>query len=162
MFMCGKKIYILLLGNYLSVIFGRGKMTLKLQLTQDGKIIFEVPLSLTDWPRQQLENEMEALEEDFQRVSKIFDALSHETRLRMMTRLVEEENRTMSFADFMHDLDLNPKIVWENARKLSEGGLLKKTERGRYQCSELGQSAFVMFSLALRRLMETLEDLEEI
>ncbi len=137
-------------------------MTLKLQLTQDGKIIFEVPLSLTDWPRQQLENEMEALEEDFQRVSKIFDALSHETRLRMMTRLVEEENRTMSFADFMHDLDLNPKIVWENARKLSEGGLLKKTERGRYQCSELGQSAFVMFSLALRRLMETLEDLEEI
>jgi predicted transcriptional regulator len=136
-------------------------MTLKLLLVQDGKAILEIPLSPTDWPREQLENELEALGENFKQVSKIFDAFSQETRFRMMRRLMEEEDRSMSFAGFMRDLDLNPKIVWENAKKLSEGGLVKRTERGRYQCSDLGQSMFIMMSLALRRLMETLEELEE-
>jgi DNA-binding transcriptional ArsR family regulator len=135
-------------------------MKLKLQLVQDGEVIFEVPLSLTEWPRNQLENELESIEEDFQRFSKIFDALSNETRLRMMKKIVEEENRTVNFADFMHELELNPKIVWENARKLSEGGFLKKTGRGRYRCSAFGETGFIMMSLALRRLMEALEEFE--
>jgi Mn-dependent DtxR family transcriptional regulator len=137
-------------------------MKLRLQLIQDGKIMFDMPLSPTDWPRQELEDEFKAAEEDFQRFSKIFDALSHETRLRMMRRVVEEEDHTMSFADFMKDLDLNPKIVWENSKKLEEGGLLEKTSRGKYSCSELGETAFMMMSLALRRLMETLEEMRSI
>jgi Mn-dependent DtxR family transcriptional regulator len=137
-------------------------MKLRLQLVQDGKIMFDMPLSPTDWPRQELEDEFKAAEEDFQRFSKIFDALSHETRLRMMRRVVEEEDHTMSFADFMKDLDLNPKIVWENSKKLEEGGLLEKTSRGKYSCSELGETAFMMMSLALRRLMETLEEMRSI
>jgi DNA-binding transcriptional ArsR family regulator len=137
-------------------------MKLRLQLVQDGKIMFDMPLSPTDWPKQELEDEFKAAEEDFQRFSKIFDALSHETRLRMMRRVVEEEDHTMSFADFMKDLDLNPKIVWENSKKLEEGGLLEKTSRGKYSCSELGETAFMMMSLALRRLMETLEEMKSI
>ena len=137
-------------------------MKVRLQLVQDGKIMFDMPLSPTDWPKQELEDEFKAAEEDFQRFSKIFDALSHETRLRMMRRVVEEEDHTMSFADFMKDLDLNPKIVWENSKKLEEGGLLEKTSRGKYSCSELGETAFMMMSLALRRLMETLEEMRSI
>lgn len=137
-------------------------MKLRLQLVQDGKIMFDMPLSPTDWPRQELEDEFKAAEEDFQRFSKIFDALSHETRLRMMRRVVEEEDHTMSFADFMKDLNLNPKIVWENSKKLEEGGLLEKTSRGKYSCSELGETAFMMMGLALRRLMETLEEMRSI
>jgi DNA-binding transcriptional ArsR family regulator len=137
-------------------------MKLRLQLVQDGKIMFDMPLSPTDWPKQELEDEFNVAEEDFQRFSKIFDALSHETRLRMMRRVVKEEDHTMSFADFMKDLDLNPKIVWENSKKLEEGGLLEKTSRGKYSCSELGETAFMMMSLALRRLMETLEEMRSI
>jgi len=133
-------------------------MTLKLQLVRDGKIILEVPLSPTDWPKDQLETEFTAFEEDFERFSSIFDALSNQTRLRMMRRLVEEDDSTMNFADFMKDLDLNPKTVWENSRKLSEGGFLTKTGRGTYRCSEFGQSAFLTLSLALRRLLEQLEE----
>lgn len=87
-------------------------MTLKLQLVQDGKILFEMSLSPTDWPKGTLENEFKATESSFEQFSRIFDALSHETRFRMMRCLVEEQDRTMSFADFMKDLDLNPKIVW--------------------------------------------------
>ena len=137
-------------------------MNLKLRLVRNGETIFEIPLSPTDWPRQQLENEFKVSEHSFERFSKIFDALSHETRLRMMTRLMEEEDRTMSFADFMRDLNLNPKIVWENSRKLRDGGFLEKTARGKYSCSEFGQTAFMMMSLALRRLIESLEEVENI
>jgi len=134
---------------------------LKLQLVRDGEVIFDIPLSPSDWPRMHLEHELSSLEQDFQRLSRIFDALSNETRLRMMKRLIEEETRTMNFTDFMHELKLNPKLVWENAGRLSEGGLLKKIGRGKYECSEFGQRTFMMMSLALRRLMQTLEELEE-
>jgi len=133
-------------------------MKLKLQLVRDGEIIFEMPISPMDLKRKRLENEFKTIEGDFKRFSKIFDALSHETRLRMMQRLMEEEDRTMSFSDFMRDLDLNPKLVWENAKKLKEGGLLEKTGRGRYRCSEFGESGFIIISFALRRLREALEE----
>lgn len=136
-------------------------MKLKLQLVRNGKILFEIPLSPMDWPKERLENEFNTIEEDFQRFSKIFDALAHETRLRMMKRLMEEEDHTISFSEFMRDLDLNPKLVWENARKLKEGGLLEKIGRGRYRCSEFGESGFMLISFALRRLRKTLEELEE-
>ena len=137
-------------------------MKLKLQLVRDGEILFEIPLSPMDWSREHLENEFNAIEEDFQRFSKIFDALAHETRLRMMKRVMEEEDRTINFSDFMRDLDLNPKLVWENARKLKEGGLLEKVGRGRYHCSAFGESGFMMMSFALKRLRKALEELEEL
>ncbi len=136
-------------------------MKLKLQLVRDGEVLFEIPLSPTDWPKEQLENELEALEDDFQEFSRIFDALSHETRLRMMKRLMEEEDRTINFADFMRDLNLNPKIVWENAKKLREGGLLEKVDRGTYRFSDFGQKRFILISLGFRRLIEALEEIED-
>jgi len=129
-------------------------LKLKLQLVRDGEIIWEIPLSHKDWSKSRFENELEAFEADFHRFTKLFNALSNETRLMMMKRLIEEEDRTMSFADFMRDLDLNPKLVWENARKLRECGLLKKIGRGRYRCSEFGETGFLLISIALRRLME--------
>ncbi len=147
----------LLLGNK-----GRDYMTLRLQLVRDGKMILDVPLSLMDWPKDQLETEFKAFEEDFERFSNMFVALSNQTRLKMMIRLVEEEDRTMNFAAFMKDLDLNPKTVWENSRKLSDGGFITKTGRGTYHCSEFGQSAFLTLSLALRRLLASLEEIENI
>ena len=143
----------LLVGN-----IGRGRMTLKLQLVRDGKVVLEVPLSPMDWQKEELETEFEAFEDDFDKFSSMFDALSNHTRLRMMRRLVQEDDSTMNFADFMKDLDLNPKTVWENSRKLSDGGFITKTGRGTYQCSESGQTTFLTLSLALRRLLESLED----
>ena len=136
-------------------------MKLKLRLTQDGKTVFEMPLSPVDWPKEELENEFKAAEEDFDKFSKIFDALSNETRLRMMKQLVEGQSKTTSFADFMREQNLNPKIVWENSRKLEEGGLLEKTSRGKYSCSDFGRTAFMMMSLALHRLMESVQEIED-
>jgi len=137
------------------------RMKLKLQLVRNGEVLFEMPLSPMDWPRQMLTDELEAFEDDFQKFSKIFTALAHETRLRMMKRLMEEEDRTMNFGDFVRDLDLNPKIVWESARKLREGGFVEKIDRGKYRCSEVGQRGFMLMSLALMRLMQTLDEMED-
>lgn len=135
-------------------------MKLKLQLLKDNEVLFEIPLSSTDWPKKQLENELESFEEDIEGYSKIFDALSHETRLRMMKRLVEESDGSVGFVDFMRDLELNPKIVWANTRKLREGGLLEKSSRGQYRSSDFGQASFMM-TLVLKHLIETLEDFQE-
>lgn len=132
--------------------------SLKLKLLRGDKVIVEVPLSILDWPKEQLETEFKAFEEDFKRFSCMFEALSNMTRIKMMRKLIAEENRTITFAGFMHDLDLNPKTVWENSRKLRDGGFLKKTSRGTYHCSEFGQSAFLILSLILRRILDSIEE----
>ncbi|MFW6110511.1 MAG: hypothetical protein ACOC6H_00575 [Thermoproteota archaeon] len=136
-------------------------MALKLRLVRDGEILFELSLSPVDWSKKKLQDEFEAFEKDFQKYSKMFNALSNQTRLKMMNRVVEEEDRTVRFVDFTRDLDLNPKIVWENSKKLRDGGFLEKTGRGEYRCSEFGQTAFITMSLALRHLIKTLEGINK-
>ena len=135
-------------------------MKLKLQILQDDKVIFEMPLSYADWERERLENALETMETDFQRYSKIFNALSNKTRLMMMKQLLKRRNRVITFTDFMRDLNLNPKLVWENTRKLREGGLVVKVGRGRYRCSRFGETSFMMMSLVLRQLLESREEFE--
>jgi len=136
-------------------------MKLRLLLVGDSKVLFEMPLSMNDWPKERLENELTSFEEEFDKFSRLFDALSHETRLRMMKRLFEDEDRKIGFGDFMKDLDLNPKIVWESTKKLRASGLLVKSQDGKYRCSELGEAQFLMLSLALRRLLQTMQEFEE-
>lgn len=131
-------------------------MKLKWQLVRDGEVIFEIPLSPTKTSREAFISELDAFEEYFSRLSKIFIALSNETRWRMMKQLVRKRNRTISFSDFMRDLNLNPKLVWENTRKLSEGGLLNKIGRGQYRCSAFGEAGFIMINLSLKRLIDEL------
>ena len=136
-------------------------MTLKLQLVEDGQVIFQIPLSPVDWSREELVNDLDAFEANFQRYSKLFTALSTETRLRMMKRLIERKKRTVTFTDLMQDLDLNPKLVWENTRKLREGGLVVKIGRNGYRCSEFGETSFMMMGLAFKRLLKALEEMDD-
>lgn len=136
-------------------------MKLRLLLLKDNEVISEIPLSLDEWPRQHLEDELESLEEEFDDISRLFRALAHENRLRIMKRLCEDEDATLGFADLMRDLDLNPKIVWESTKQLRESGLLVKSTSGKYRCPALGQAEFLMVSIALRRLLQFLAQLEE-
>jgi len=137
-------------------------MKLRLLLVKDNQVLFEVPLSMEDWPRDRLADELTSFEREFEKYSKFYQALSHETRLRMMKRILEDEDLSLGFADFMRDLALNPKIVWESAKKLREGGLIVKSSDGKYRCSVSGQAEFLMVSLALRRLLQALKELEEL
>jgi len=124
---------------------------------RDGDVVFELPLSPEDWRNEEVQKEFRVVSEDFKKFSRIFDALSNETRLKMMRRMLEEES-SLSFSDFVRDLNLNPKIVWENSKKLIDNGLVEKTGRGQYSCSELGERAFVLMSVTLRRLIDSLEE----
>ncbi|MEM2093837.1 MAG: winged helix-turn-helix domain-containing protein [Candidatus Bathyarchaeia archaeon] len=133
-------------------------MKLKLRIMRGEETIFEIPLSFSDWPREHLMDELESTEEEFQRLSRLFATLSNMTRLMMMKRIMEEEDHTASFTDFMRDLNLNPKLVREYTRRLTECGLLEKVGRGRYRCSRSGETSFIMLSLALRRLMESFNE----
>ena len=132
-------------------------MALRLQIVRGDEIIFDLPLSPTDWLTDTLEDELETFEDDFHQLSTIFAALSNETRLLMMKHLIEQRRRTINFSDFMKDLDLNPKLVWENTKKLRAGGLLTKIGRGQYRCSTFGESSFLMMSLGLRHLIHFLQ-----
>jgi len=136
------------------------KMKLKLLLKKNGEVLYEIPLSTEDWTKTRLTNELTSFGRELDRFSKLFDALSHETRLKMMKRLLEDPDLTVGFGDFMRDLGLNPKTVWESTRKLQEGGLLVKSEDGRYRFSEPGVAEFLMLSLALRRLFKAMEELQ--
>lgn len=129
-------------------------MKLRLLLKSNGKVLFELPLSMDQWTKKGLERELAFSEPELERFSKLFDALSHGTRLRMMTRLLGDEDLTLGFGEFMRDLGLNPKTVWESTRKLQEGGLVVKSKDGRYRASEPGAAEFLMLSLALRRLFK--------
>lgn len=131
---------------------------MRLVLVKDDGVVFEAPLSRDEWSQKLLEDEINAIERDFQRFSKMFNALSHENRLQMMKLLIENKDLSMGFAEFIRDLDLNPKLVWENTRKLSESGLLEKSENGRYRCSEFGEASFIMLSFVLRHLREIFEN----
>ncbi len=137
-------------------------MALKLLLVRDGEVLLEMPLIAEDWPREKLRDELEKLEDDFESFSNFFDALSNEGRLKMMKRLFEDEDLTLGFGDFMRDLDLNPKIVWESTRKLTRGGLLERSENGKYRCPQLGQAEFLMVSLALRSLLRAFQEFDEL
>ena len=136
-------------------------MKLKLLLVKDGTVISEIPLSLEQWRRKHLEDELESLEKEFDQFSKLFNALANENRLRIMKRLFEVEDVTLGFADLMNDLDLNPKIIWEGTKKLRESGLLVKSSNGKYRCPEFGQAEFLMISVALRSLLHIMAQVEE-
>ncbi|NIM45519.1 MAG: hypothetical protein GTN80_07740 [Nitrososphaeria archaeon] len=136
-------------------------MGLKLQVVKNGKILCEVPLSPREWPREDLESECHMLEEEIEELSKIFEALTNETRMRMMTRLLGEEDFMLSFNDFLRGFNMNPKSVREHAHRLSEAGFLENPGRGKYRLSELGRRKFVAAGLALRRMLNILsEELE--
>ncbi len=136
-------------------------MALKLQLVNDGEVLFEMPLSVERWPKDELKNELDRFEDDFEQFSEFFDVLSNEGRLRMMKQIFEDEDLTLGFSDFMRELNHNPKIVWESTRKLTGCGLQEKSEEGKYTCNRHGQAEFLMVSLALSRLMRALQEFEE-
>ncbi|MFP3985070.1 MAG: ArsR/SmtB family transcription factor [Candidatus Bathyarchaeia archaeon] len=134
---------------------------MRLVLVKDDDVVLEVPLSRKELPEKFFEDEIGFLEQEFQQFSRLFNALAHENRLRIMQRLIEDDDLTAGFAEFIRDLDLNPKLVWENTRKLSEGGFIEKSEDGRYRCSEFGEASFIMLSFFLRQLRDMLENVEK-
>ena len=67
------------------------------------------------------------------------------------------EGTVVKQGDFLLQFDISD---LEDTKKLREGGLLNKVGRGRYRCSAFGAAGLLMVTLSLKRLIETLEDLD--
>jgi len=135
-----------------------GSMGLKLIIEDEGKVILEVPLSPDDWHRRELVREVDQLRRDARRNVKFYEAFSNDNRVRMLHSLLECENHTLTFKEFMTDLGLNPKTIRENAVKLQNIGFIESPSRGEYRLSKRGQLCFMMTVIAMRRMLQTIRE----
>ena len=65
-------------------------MKLKLLLKKDGEILFEIPLSMEEWPKQRLETELTFSKNELEKFSKLFDALSHKIKIALFVPIHEK------------------------------------------------------------------------
>ncbi|MCW4037686.1 MAG: hypothetical protein NWF13_02990 [Candidatus Bathyarchaeota archaeon] len=133
-------------------------MGLKLIIEDEGKVILEVLLSPDDWHRRELVREVDQLRRDARRNVKFYEAFTNANRVRMLHCLLERENHTLTFKEFMTDLGLNPKIIRENAVKLQNIGFIESPSRGEYRLSKRGQLCFMMTVIAMRRMLQTIRE----
>jgi len=133
-------------------------MGLKLIIEDDGKILLEIPLSPDDWQRRELMREVDQLRRDVRRNVKFYEAFTNANRIRMLHHLLERENHTLKFKEFMTDLGLNPKIIRENAVKLQNIGFVESPGRGEYRLSKRGQLCFMMTVVAMRRTLQVIRE----
>jgi DNA-binding transcriptional ArsR family regulator len=133
-------------------------MAIKLQLVRDDRVICEIPLSMGDWRRSDLEDEIDEMRRGLEDFSRVMDALGNANRVRMMAHLFEDEDFTLSFKDFIEELGLNPKLVREHTSRLRDAGFLDMPERGKYRLSPLGRLRFLAAGPAMRRILRELGD----
>jgi hypothetical protein len=133
-------------------------MGLKLIIEDDGKILLEIPLSPGDWQRRELMREVDQLRRDIRRNVRFYEAFTNANRIRMLHRLLERENHTLTFKEFMIDLGLNPKIIRENAVKLQNIGFVESPGRGKYRLSKRGQLCLMMTVVAMRRTLQMIRE----
>ncbi|MFQ5871058.1 MAG: hypothetical protein ACE5IB_02710 [Candidatus Geothermarchaeales archaeon] len=128
-------------------------MGLKLLLVRNGDVLEEIPLSPQEWRREERGREAERAGEVLTEMRRLFEVYTNENRLRMMRRLLQEDDFMMSFTEFVKGLHMNPKTAREHAMRLMEAGFLECPERGRYRLSPLAQRGGLTVGLALRRIL---------
>lgn len=134
-------------------------MSLRLLLVKGNKVLAEVPiLADADANKEFFEKEIVQFQDDeFKELSELYDALSNEDRLRMLSKMFTSD-KPVRFVDFMNDLELNQKLVSEYCKRMMSSGLVRSRERGKYEVSPLGLGSFFVATVALRRIMKALED----
>jgi DNA-binding HxlR family transcriptional regulator len=129
-------------------------MGLKIQLVSGNKVIYQLPLSIEDWERETLEEELDELEADLSEILEVNDILSNRTRLRLLCKNIRDVDSR--FTEFMEDLDSNQKVISENLHRMMEMELIERTEKNSreiyYNPSELG-FASILTCLTMRKVL---------
>jgi predicted transcriptional regulator len=131
---------------------------LKLKLVEDGKTLWEIPLQARNWDRRTLHREFEEIDNEIKRFEAIFNAMANTGRRRMMRTFFDLE-RPMGFTELMNELGMNPKIVSDSTKRLRNTGMIEKDEEGKYRTTRTGEAQFLMMSVAMRRMLEILDQL---
>ena len=130
---------------------------LKLKLVKDGETLWEIPLQARNWDRSSLHREFEEIDNEIKRFEATFNALANTGRMRMMRAFFDLE-RPVGFTELMNELGMNPKIVSDSTKRLRNTGMIEKDEQGKYRPTRTGEAQFLMMSVALRRMLDFLED----
>jgi len=133
---------------------------LKLMLVEDDRILLEIPLSADDWNFEELNMELNRLDDELEKMSRLFDTYSNASRIKMIRAFFEASDRCKAFTELMHELNMNPKTVSEGTRKLQRVGIINKDERGRYKLTRMGEIQFMMTSILLRKMEDILRKME--
>jgi len=131
---------------------------LKLKLVENGKTLWEIPLQARNWDRRSLNREFQAIENEIKRFEATFNALANRGRMRMMLTFFDME-RPLGFTELMNELGMNPKIVSDSTKRLRNTGMIEKDEEGKYKPTRTGEAQFLMMSVAMRRMLEILDQL---
>ena len=132
---------------------------LKLMLVEDEKVLWEIPLNAHQWDRRSLSRELDEMEGEMARFESLFNALANRGRMRMMRSFFRTTDRSMGFTELMNELGMNPKIVSDSTKRLRRSGFIEKDDEGRYRTTRNGEAQFLMMSVAMRRMLEILEQL---
>lgn len=133
-------------------------MGYKLLLMRDDRVIWQFQLSSDDNEWKEFNRELEEMHREMEEVTSALEAFSNRNRMRMIARLLRDENHTLRFKDFIEKLGMNPKTIREHACKLHEAGLLEFPDRGQYRLSEFGRHSSIMTGLAFRRMLHVLRE----
>jgi DNA-binding HxlR family transcriptional regulator len=131
---------------------------LKLKLEENGKTIWEIPLQASNWDKRSLRREFNEIDNEIKRFEAIFNAMANTGRMRMMRTFFDLE-RPMGFTELMTELGMNPKIVSDSTKRLRNTGMIEKDDEGKYKPTRTGEAQFLMMSVAMRRMLEILEQL---
>jgi len=131
---------------------------LKLKLVENGKTLWEIPLQARNWDRGSLNREFQEIDNEIKRFEAIFNAMANTGRRRMM-RVFFDLERPMGFTELMNELGMNPKIVSDSTKRLRNTGMIEKDEEGKYKTTRTGEAQFLMMSVAMRRMLEILDQL---
>lgn len=131
---------------------------LKLKLVENGKTIWEIPLQASNWDKRSLNREFNEIENEIKRFEALFNAMANTGRMRMM-RTFFDLDRPIGFTELMNELGMNPKIVSDSTKRLRNTGMIEKNKEGKYRPTRTGEAQFLMMSVAMRRMLEILEQL---
>ena len=134
-------------------------MGLKLQLLKDGKVIYQMPVTVDELDVGGVRRELEEFEEDLSKIQAFHDFFSNETRIRMLREMVRGFG--CRFSELMETLDANQKIISENLHRMLELRMIQRIEKHprevQYKPSPLGIASFLT-CMAMRRIMDEIEE----
>lgn len=134
-------------------------MGLRIQLVRNRSIVFQAPLTPGEWgsrAEKMLREEFERCDSHVQQLSEICDVLSNEKRLRMLLKMASGWSESTRFTDLLK-LCLNPKYVNDLLERSRKTNLVVKCDGG-YRISPLGLGSLFTLSVALKHLMDELEE----
>lgn len=94
----------------------------------------------------------EQMDEAFQEVIGMVELLANQTRVRMLTPLLEKASKKRDYRRV-----INPKLLYENLANLLERGIIDEAEDESYRLTQLGSDLFGEYLSFLERVKRVIE-----